>query len=128
PLYIDNLIDAFMLAAEVPASKGQTYLIADEEYYQLNDLVRVVGQAQGVDVDVTHVPFWPLWTAAVACEAVCTPLRITPPLFRRRVDWFRQNRAFDISKARRELGYDAKVKLPEGLQRTAEWYRQNGYL
>lgn len=128
PLYIDNLIDAFILAADVPASKGQTYLIADEEYYALNDLVKIVGQAQDIDVTVTHLPFWPLWTAAVATEAVCAPLNISPPLFRRRVDWFRQNRAFDIGKAKRELGYDPQIKLLEGLKRTAAWYKQEGYL
>jgi nucleoside-diphosphate-sugar epimerase len=56
------------------------------------------------------------------------PLGIEPPLFRRRADWFRQNRAFRIDRARRELGYDPKVDLATGLARTAAWYRENGYL
>ncbi|MGQ9524311.1 MAG: NAD-dependent epimerase/dehydratase family protein [Armatimonadota bacterium] len=128
PLYIDNLIDAFILAATVPESKGQTYLIADEHYYSLNDLVRAVADALGVQVRITHLPFAPLWLSAVLCEMVCKPLGVSPPLFRRRVDWFRQNRAFDISKARRELGYQPKVDLPTGLRETARWYRQMGYL
>jgi nucleoside-diphosphate-sugar epimerase len=128
PLYIDNLIDAFMLAMTQPESRGQTYLIADEKYYTLNALVEVIGDVMGVDVKITHLPFRPLWLAAVGVEAVSFPLRITPPLFRRRVDWFRQNRAFDISKARRELGYQPKVDLPTGLAHTAEWYRQHHYI
>jgi nucleoside-diphosphate-sugar epimerase len=37
-------------------------------------------------------------------------------------------RAFDISKARRVLGYEPKVPLEEGLARTCAWYRANGYL
>jgi nucleoside-diphosphate-sugar epimerase len=128
PLYIDNLIDAFELAVEYKASRGQTYLIADEHYFTLRDLVIATGQVLGVDVKIIHLPFWPLWAAAVACEAICAPFKLSPPLFRRRVDWFRQNRAFDISKAKRELNYHPKVDLESGLRQTARWYQEQGYL
>jgi nucleoside-diphosphate-sugar epimerase len=74
------------------------------------------------------MPFWPLWSAALLCEIGYKPFRADPPLFRRRVDWFRQNRAFSIEKAKSELGYQPKIGLEEGLARTAEWYRQQGYI
>lgn len=128
PLYIDNLVDAFELAMEREEARGQTYLIGDDEYYTLNEIVRLVGEAQNLDVSVIYVPFWPLYLAAVLCEAVCAPLRVSPPLFRRRVDWFRQVRAFDVSKAQRELGYRSRIDLREGLARTAAWYKAHGYL
>jgi nucleoside-diphosphate-sugar epimerase len=128
PLYIDNLIDAFELAVEKKASSGQTYLIADEHYYSITEIVKMVGKVQGIEVDIVHFPFWPLWTIAFLTEIFCKPLGITPPLFRRRVDWFRQNRAFDISKAKRELGYTPKIDLNTGLACTANWYRENNYL
>lgn len=128
PLYIDNLVDAFELAAEKEAAIGQTYLIADEEYYSLNELVRIIGETLGVRVQIVRLPFFPLWLAAVLTEAVCWPLGISPPLFRRRVDWFRQNRAFDISKAKRELGYQPKVDLHAGLAETIRWYVERHYL
>ena len=82
----------------------------------------------GMTVRIRHFPFFPLWTAAFACEIICKPLRLTPPLVRRRVDWFRQVRAFDISKARKELGYSPRVGIEAGLEATAKWYRDNGYL
>lgn len=128
PLYIDNLVDAFELAMEKEAAIGQTYLIADEKYYQLNDLVTEIGKVLGKDIRIIHLPFAPLWLAAAVIEAVCVPFKVTPPIFRRRVDWFRQKRAFDISKAKRELGYDPKVDLRTGLERTAKWYKEHGYL
>jgi 2-alkyl-3-oxoalkanoate reductase len=127
PVYIDNLVDCFLLAAE-RGRKGEAYLAADECYYSLNQLVTHVGASMGVKVRITHRPFWPLYAAAVACEALCYPLRISPPLFRRRVDWFRQVRAFSIAKAKRDLGYEPKVGIEEGLRLTADWYRANGYL
>jgi nucleoside-diphosphate-sugar epimerase len=128
PVYIDNLVDAFELAAASNNNDGEAYLIGDEKYYQLNDLVSAIAEVLRVDATIRHFPFWPLWTAALACEAVYKPLRTEPPLFRRRVDWFRQNRAFSIEKARRELGYQPKVGLKEGLAKTADWYREQGYL
>lgn len=127
PLYIDNLVDAFLRASERPGT-GETYLIGDARYYSLNDLVRAVAASMDREVRILHLPFAPLWAAAATCETVCRPLRIEPPLFRRRADWFRQNRAFRIDKARRELGYEPAVDLSTGLRRTAAWYREHGYL
>jgi nucleoside-diphosphate-sugar epimerase len=128
PVYIDNLVDAFELAGTKQGIRGQTYIIGDERYYTISDLVLEVGKAVGVPVRIRRLPFWPLWTAALLCEAVCKPVRVTPPLFRRRVDWFRQVRAFNIDKARKELGYQPKVDLRTGLGRTGEWYREHGYI
>ena len=127
PLYIDNLVDAFLLAASRPGT-GEVYLIGDREYCSLNELVTAVATSMGQPIRITHLPFGPLWLAAGVCETVCKPFGIEPPLFRRRADWFRQNRAFTIDKARQGLGYEPAVNLATGLARTAEWYRANGYL
>jgi 2-alkyl-3-oxoalkanoate reductase len=61
-------------------------------------------------------------------EKACKPFGIVPPIFPRRVDWYRQNRAFRIDKAKRDLGYQPRVGIDEGLRRTAEWYRQENLL
>ena len=128
PVYVENLVDAFELAAASERGNGEVYLIADEKYYTLNALVSAIAETLKVNLTLRHLPFWPLWTAALACEMVYKPFRADPPLFRRRVDWFRQNRAFSIERARKELGYDPSVGLMEGLAKTAVWYREHGYL
>jgi nucleoside-diphosphate-sugar epimerase len=128
PLYIDNLVDAFELAAASERGEGEAYLIGDEHYYTLNELVSAIAETLGVELKLRHLPFWPLWTASLACELAYKPFPVDPPLFRRRVDWFRQNRAFSIEKAKRELGYEPKISLKEGLTRTAKWYREQRYL
>lgn len=128
PLYIDSFVDALVLAMEPGRGDGGAYLIADSEYVEIEELVRRVARAMGKDVTIPHLPVWPLVIAGHVCEKTCRPLGISPPIFPRRVDWFRQNRAFDISAARRDLGYDPKVGLDEGLRQTCEWYRREGYL
>ncbi|MBX2998260.1 MAG: NAD(P)-dependent oxidoreductase [Caldilineaceae bacterium] len=128
PVYIDNLVDAFELAAEKHGLQGQAYIIGDECYYSLNELVKEVGMSIDTLVEIRHLPFRPLRLAAHLCEIACKPFKVAPPLFRRRVDWFKQNRAFDISKSRRELGYIPKVDLRSGLRQTGDWYKAQGYL
>lgn len=128
PLYIDSLVDAFILAMEEGKGVGEAYLIADERYLEIEDLVRRVAKALNVPVKIPHYPITSILVAGHLCEAVCRPFGVAPPIFPRRVDWYRQNRAFKIDKARRELGYRPQVDIDEGLRRTAEWYRAEGYL
>ena len=68
------------------------------------------------------------WPSSAVTEAVCVPFGIEPPLYRRRVDFYTKSRAFDISRARRLIGYAPRVGLKEGIDRTLQWYRENGWL
>jgi nucleoside-diphosphate-sugar epimerase len=128
PVYIDNLVQAFELAVERDEAIGQAYIIGDDEPVSIENLVRATARSMGMDVKIPHFPFWTIWWPSVACEAVCKPLGLKPPLFPRRADWFRKTRAFDVSKAKRELGYHPEVGLDEGLRRTFEWYVAKGML
>jgi nucleoside-diphosphate-sugar epimerase len=128
PLYIDNLIDAFLLAMEEGRGDGEAYLIADDEYLEIEELVKRTASALGVPVKIPHYPVWPVVAAGHLVEKACKPFGVKPPIFPRRVDWYRQNRAFKIDKAKRELGYAPRVDIDEGLSRTAAWYRREGYI
>jgi len=128
PLYIDHLVDAHVLAQEPGKGVGEAYLIADEEYIEIETLVQKTAAALKVEVKIPHFPVTPVIIVGHICEKVCKPFKITPPIFPRRVDWYRQNRAFSIDKAKRDLGYAPHISIDEGLRRTAAWYREEGYL
>ena len=59
PLYIDNLVDAFIAAAETESACGQSYLIADEEYVPIRELVGRTAASLGMPCQKSFVPFWP---------------------------------------------------------------------
>ncbi|MEO6213575.1 MAG: SDR family NAD(P)-dependent oxidoreductase [Vicinamibacterales bacterium] len=126
--YINDLVEGFRLCGEVPEAAGRTYILAGGEVTTLNELIQIVADEAGVAPPRLHLPVWPFWLAGAACEAVCAPLGLEPPLYRRRVDFFTKSRAFDISRARAELGFTPRVGLREGIRRTLEWYRNAGWL
>jgi dihydroflavonol-4-reductase len=126
--YIDDLCEGFRLCGEVTAAAGRTYLLAGPRYTTLNDLVALIAAELKVAPPRLHLSVWPVWLAGAACEALCVPLRIQPPLYRRRVDFYTKSRAFDITRARTELAYEPSVDLPEGIRRTIAWYRAEGLL
>jgi nucleoside-diphosphate-sugar epimerase len=126
--YIDDLVQGFLRCGEQPAAANRTYILAGGEVTTLNELVALIADAAGVPLPKLHLPVWPVWMAGAACEAVCAPFGIEPPVYRRRVDFFTKSRAFDISRARAEIGFAPDVSLRDGLRRTIEWYRTHGWL
>ena len=126
--YIDDLVEGFRLCGEVPAAANRTYILAGAEVTSLNELMTLIAREAGVDPPALKLPVWPFWLAGAACEAICVPLGIEPPIYRRRVDFFTKSRAFDISRARAEIGYAPQVSLRDGIRRTLEWYRGHGWL
>ncbi len=126
--YIDDLVEGFRLCGEVPGAAGRTYILAGPRYTTLNELAERMAAALGVRPPRLRLPVWPFWLAGAACEAICVPLRIEPPLYRRRVDFYTKSRAFDTTRARTELGYAPQVDLDEGLRRTIAWYREQRLL
>lgn len=126
--YIDDLVEGFRLCGEAPVAAGRTYILAGRRHTPLTELLRVVADEVGVPPPRWRFPVWPVWAAGAVCEAVCVPLGVEPPLYRRRVEFFTKNRAFDTARARRELGFEPGVDLVEGVRRTADWYRREGLL
>ncbi|OFW08536.1 MAG: hypothetical protein A3H96_15215 [Acidobacteria bacterium RIFCSPLOWO2_02_FULL_67_36] len=126
--YIDDLAEGFRLCATVPGAAGRTYILAGGEVTTLNELTAIVAEEAHVPPPRLHLPVWPVWIAGAACEALCAPLGLEPPLYRRRVDFFTKSRAFDITRARQELGYAPQVGLREGIRRTLAWYRDAGWI
>ena len=126
--YIDDLVEGFRLCGHMTEAAGRTYLLAGPQYTTLNELVALIATELGVRPPRWHFPVWPVWLLGALCEGVCVPLRIEPPLYRRRVEFFTKSRAFDTTRAKAEIGWAPKIDLRTGLSRTAAWYKQQGLL
>jgi nucleoside-diphosphate-sugar epimerase len=86
-----------------------------------------IGRAVGRPVPKMHLPGPIAFSIALAMEALPVARRVLP-LTRSRVRFMLQNRAYDGSRAREELGFVPRVGLKEGLAKTVAWYQENGLL
>ncbi len=127
-VYIDDLVDGFLLALDRPEAVGEAFLVCGPRYVSQDELAALIARHTGGRVLPFHVPAAPLQWAGDLVEAICVPLGLEPPLHRRRVDFWTKSRAFTTAKARRLLGYAPKVDLEEGMARTAAAYREAGWL
>ncbi len=128
PVYIDDLLAAFLLCAVLPWAIGRSYNIAGEQPVTVRELATAIAHALGKDLPAGSIP---LWLANVASDlfAVTPGLRGEhAPLTRSRVQFLTQSRIYDISRARSELGYAPKIGLEDGMELTAAWYYKHHYL
>jgi nucleoside-diphosphate-sugar epimerase len=94
--YVENAVQANLLACEAPSVSGKVFNIGTGDRITLNDVVDTLGKISGKPLKARH----------------------DPP----RDGDIRDSQA-DIDQARALLGYEPTVRLEEGLQRTFEWYR-----
>jgi dihydroflavonol-4-reductase len=127
PIYVDDVVRALLLCASAGDRSCRAYHLVGSQAVSMRELSDAIGVAVGRKVPRTHVPTPLAWAVGAAMEALPVPRRVLP-LTRSRVRFMIQNRAYDGSRAREELGFIPGVGLVEGLSRTVAWYRANGLL
>lgn len=99
--FIDNVVEANLLAANTPGLKGQVVNVACGQRVSVNDIVRLANQFLGSDVQSTFAP---------------------PRPGDVKDSWA------DISLAKQVIGYQPKIFFEEGLRRWIEWYKTSEYM
>jgi len=129
-VYIDDLVDGFILCSRKEEAIGQVFIIGGEKYTSLNELSAMIAAEFGVKTPSIHLPYKPVELLAVCVEKIWKLFKIKkqPPIYKRRVAFFKKSRAFSIEKARKLLGYEPKVDLKSGIHKTAQWYIQNVFI
>ncbi len=125
---VRDLAGAFRLAMQATDRTNEAYLIGGRAYLPLREMAQEIARQLGVSEPSLHLPVRPVMLLAHATELVCKPFGIDPPLFRRRVAFFLKNRAYDISKARAHLGYEARQDLAGEITDIIADYRARGDL
>ncbi len=126
-IYIDNAADAHLLACDRlgPGSAvcGSVYFLSQGEPRGLWELVNGILAAAGLPPVTRRVPRVAALAAGACWEGLYKLLRIRsePRLTRFLVRELSTAHWFDISAARRDLGYEPRVSIEEGLRRLQAW-------
>ncbi len=110
-VYVGNLADAVVAAIDSPAAAGRTFLAADAEDLSTPDLVRGIAQALGTRARLLPCPAALLNLAAALAGRRADAERLTGSL------------QVDASALRRDLGWQPRLTLAQGLEATARWFR-----
>ncbi len=96
--YVQNVVEANLLACTVPGVGGEVFNVACGDRITVNSMLQQINKITGKDIRPTYTET--------------------------RAGDIKHSQA-DISRARAHLGYEPKVSFEEGLRRTIEWYREN---
>lgn len=128
PVYLDDMTEALVRCGELPAAIGECFHLAGTMPVPIAGLAREIARAEGARLPPGYIPLPVARAVAALGDRLPPALRGRAPLTRDRLDFLTHSRVYDVSKARRLLGFTAPTDLPTGLARTVAWYRQHGHL
>lgn len=127
PLHVYDLANGLLSTIKSDIS-NETFILAGPETCTVDETINTISELVDTKVPKIRFPYPLMYLIALFSEIIFPLFRIEPPIFRRRLDFFRENQGFDIQKARRLLGYMPLIKLKEGMETTITWYRDKGWL
>ena len=117
-IYVTDLADAFLRACTLASAANQELIVAGPRAVPLHELLDTLAHAANRRAFGPQLPLKPMLALAAVVEDVCTKFNVAPPIYRRRMDFYLNDAAFDSSRAQQTLDWRPQVDLPEGLAAT----------
>ncbi|MDE6628762.1 MAG: NAD(P)-dependent oxidoreductase [Muribaculaceae bacterium] len=123
-IYVEDLVRA-MFEALASGVENRKYIISEDKAYSQKEFRSIVAEALGGKwVVPVRLPLWAAWVASAVAEKAARWQGKTSTL---NLDKFKimkqRNWTCDVSDARRDFGFTARINLREGIRRTVEAYR-----
>jgi nucleoside-diphosphate-sugar epimerase len=116
-VHVDDVVQALLLAAQTPAAQGRVYHITDGSRTTIGELVDYLAEIEDLSPPEKVLPLWVPRAACLAFETLqrCKLRNKPGPINRVGLRFLGTSRSIDISRARRELGYEPQVSFREGV-------------
>jgi len=119
-VYIQNLVDGTIIAAESEKSVGKTYHFRDDYPITWGEYLKTLGQWVGKK-PLGNISFTLAWQLGWFLEKTLTPFGIRPPMTRLAAGVMGQNNDVDNRRARQELGWKSHVSQDEAMGEIETW-------
>lgn len=123
-VYVTDVADAAILAME-KGKEGNVYIIADNTSYPMDDIRNEIVKNLKTKTFYPYIPTGLALLGAVCLEKIYTLLKRAPIVTYKNIKSTVIDRTFDISKAKKDLGYEPKIHMQEGIKLTITWLKQN---
>jgi nucleoside-diphosphate-sugar epimerase len=117
-VYIDDVVQAALLAAAVPGAAGRAYNLTDGTRTTAREFIGEIAALSGLPAPNKHVPYALANAIVKIGEMRARLFGGQPRVPRAALKVLATSRYFDITRARQELGYKPEVRFQEGLRRT----------
>jgi nucleoside-diphosphate-sugar epimerase len=126
--YVEDLADAVILSLSSPVSGGKTYIIGDVKDYSWEEIQEEAASVLKIKAFKVRIPAALLFTAGFIAETVSRVTGKTGIISRQKFKEMLEEWRCDITKAKTELGFTPKYTMKEGIKKTVNWYKDNGWL
>ncbi|QLJ53412.1 MAG: UDP-glucose 4-epimerase [Candidatus Fermentimicrarchaeum limneticum] len=126
-IHARDVARALLLAAENKKAVGQTYVITGGEQMTQKEIMEIAAKELGVKPPTKHIP---RFMAELGIElSYLTSIfgGKKPSIDSEQLAVLSSHRVFDISKAKKELGYAPEVRLEEGIKEMVEYYKRGAF-
>jgi nucleoside-diphosphate-sugar epimerase len=127
-VHVEDLTNAMILAATEDNVLGEAFLIGSKKAIRLEEMAAIIAREYKNKLQILRLPIGPFFLLGDICEAICKPLRLEPPIYRRRVAFYSKDRNFSVRKMQEVLGYQPLYDNKKGIVESARWYRDHGWV
>jgi len=127
--YVQDIVQAILLASETKESGGEIFFLSDGQAYLLEQIGDIFADAMGVNPICIRVPEWAIFGIASLSEYF-SKISGKPALLNKGKveEMVQKNWVCDITKAKTVLGFKPNVPLAEGTKLTFDWYKKENWL
>ncbi len=128
-IYVKDLTQGMIAAAESEASAGRTYFLSDPEDYSWQEISSAIARSLGKKPLALHLPLELARFSAVLAEAGAWAVRKESIFNRQKVREMSQSFwTCSPERAKHDFGFTCRYALDKGMEETSRWYRGNGWL
>ncbi len=129
-IYVKDLVDAVILAAENPRAVGQTYFTANRDCYPINSIIKIISRIVNDKAVTVKLSDGAIRIITGFYEGFCYALGREPSMINsQKVLELSQNYwTCRTEKIKIAISFEASTPVEKGLRETANWYLQNEWI